>query len=154
VKLKQVIFGVIFTLSLVIPVKTLAHGTKIEYRQTNAIQIQAKYDDGQPMKNAQVVIYAPNNPSEAWLTDTTDDQGYYVFIPDSSQSGNWNIKVRQAGHGDMITIALEQDQIYNNHVQHNDLTILQKVLMSGMTVWGMVGTALFFKQRNDQNARS
>jgi nickel transport protein len=152
VNLKQVIFPLIFAFFLVTPVKTLAHGTKIEYRQIQGIQIQAKYDDGKPMKSAQVVIYAPNNPGESWLTGVTDDQGYFQFIPDPSQPGNWDIKVRQAGHGEILTIALDQDQVISLTQTNNDL--IQKIVLAGMGIWGMIGTALFFKQRNEKNARS
>ncbi len=41
--------------------KVLAHGANIEYRETSAITIQAKYDDDTPMAHAQVVIYAPSD---------------------------------------------------------------------------------------------
>ena len=36
--------------------QALAHGANIEYQETYAITIQAKYDDGTPMANAQVVV--------------------------------------------------------------------------------------------------
>lgn len=85
-------------------VPALAHGAKLEYQPINGIEIQARYDSGEPMKAAQVNIYAPDNPSESWQTGTTDDEGRFVFTPDPSQPGNWEVMVRQAGHGDVVAI--------------------------------------------------
>lgn len=130
--------------------QTLAHGAKIDYEMTQSLQIQAVYDNGQPMKAAQVVVYAPNNPTTPWLKGTTDEQGYFTFTPDLSQKGNWDVKVRQAGHGDIISIPLTQGED-NSSPQlttpsKTDYTSLQKALMAIMGVWGFVGTALFFSR--------
>lgn len=56
------------------------------------------------MRAAQINIYAPDNPSEPWQTGVTDDDGRFVFTPDPSQPGNWEVMVRQAGHGDVVAI--------------------------------------------------
>lgn len=90
--------------SLVAAVPALAHGAKIEYQPINGIEIQARYDSGEPMRAAQVNIYAPDNPSEPWQTGVTDDEGRFVFTPDPSRPGNWEVMVRQAGHGDVLAI--------------------------------------------------
>ncbi|MGF1486193.1 MAG: hypothetical protein ACFBSE_03660 [Prochloraceae cyanobacterium] len=47
--------------------KISAHGSQINYRSTRAIEIKATYDDGTPMALAQVVIYAPNDPTSPWI---------------------------------------------------------------------------------------
>lgn len=81
-----------------------AHGAKLEYQPINGIEIQARYDSGEPMRAAQVNVYAPDNPSEPWQTGTTDAEGRFVFTPDPSRPGNWEVMVRQAGHGDVVAI--------------------------------------------------
>lgn len=83
-----------------------AHGVKLEYQNTQAIQIQAAYDTGEPLAQAQVAVFAPDDPAKPWLTGTTDDQGRFVFTPDEAQTGGWEVQVRQAGHGDIVTIPL------------------------------------------------
>lgn len=88
------------------PGEVWAHASKIRYRQTQAIQIQALSEDNKPMTNAQVVVYAPDKLSKPWSTGTTDKSGYFTFIPDLSQPGNWQVKVSHAGHGDKINIAV------------------------------------------------
>lgn len=141
-------------LSLVaLPLKTLAHGANIDHRQTSAIEIQAKYDDGTPMANAQVVIYAPSDRATPWLKGTTDESGNFSFIPDTDAEniGNWDVKVRQAGHGDITSIPITED-LAENTVQtqlssssdDSDYSSAQKAIMAAAGVWGFVGTALFF----------
>ncbi len=139
------------------------HGTNINYQMTQAIRVQAKYDSGDPMKEAQVTVYAPNNPAEAWQTGTTDKQGYYVFVPNPEITGNWEVKIRKAGHGDIASIPVEKtntttastsassnnSQLPLAQVQGNSAgyTPLQRTVMGIVVVWGCVGTALFFMSR-------
>ena len=136
------------------------HGANIDFQVTQAIRVQAKYDSGDPMKEAQVTVYAPNNPAEAWQTGTTDKQGYYVFVPNSEITGNWEVKIRKAGHGDIASIPVEkatlttasrpstsQPQIAQVQGSSSGYTPLQRTVMGIVVVWGCVGTALFFMSR-------
>ena len=136
---------------LSIPEKTLAHGANIQYRETSAIAIQAKYDDGTPMANAQVVIYAPSDRATPWLKGVTDNEGNFSFVPDTNPRnvGNWDIKVRQSGHGDITSIPIDQGKLTN--VSQTQLasvgagySLAQKMVMAAAVGWGFVGTALFF----------
>lgn len=139
--------------------QVLAHGAQIGYSRTQALEIQATYDDGTPMSNAQVVIYAPNDPSRPWLTGTTNQAGKFVFVPDGEQSGNWDVKVRQAGHGKIITIpenailASETETNNSQELASSNNAIynpVQKIIMAAVGIWGFVGTALFFSRKKTQ----
>jgi nickel transport protein len=130
--------------------RTWAHGANISFQSTQAIEIQARYDGGTPMADAQVTVYAPDNPATPWLTGITDEEGKFMFTPDTSLTGNWDIKVRQAGHGDLISIPLgtNGEESAVAPVSGNaSYTPLQKALMAAVGVWGFVGTALFFSRR-------
>ena len=81
------------------PDHATAHGVKIEHRMTQVVEIQATYDTGTPLKNAQVTVYAPENPTTPWKQGMTDEAGNFMFTPDAVQNGYWEVKVRQAGHG-------------------------------------------------------
>jgi nickel transport protein len=98
--------------------KILAHGSNINYQATSAVEINAKFDNGQPMSNAQVVVYAPNTPSQPWLTGTTNENGKFIFVPDYNITGNWSVKVRIAGHGSIINIPI-QDVATQSHETKN-----------------------------------
>ncbi|VEP13597.1 conserved exported hypothetical protein [Hyella patelloides LEGE 07179] len=135
-----------------------AHGARIDYQQTSAIVIRATYDDGTPMAKAQAVVYAPDDPSTPWLKGMTDESGKFTFVPDAELSGNWDVKVRQAGHGDLVSIPLEQDAIaessttatMNSSMSATDIVSYspgQKLLMAISGVWGFIGTALFFYRK-------
>ncbi|MDY7015455.1 MAG: carboxypeptidase regulatory-like domain-containing protein [Cyanobacteriota bacterium] len=137
--------------------KGWAHGTAISYKIEQAIAIEATYDSGKPMANAQVLIYAPDNPSQVWQKGTTDERGKFVFIPDRARSGNWEVAVRQAGHGEIAVIPIPPEtatvppdsetaepQPVSISEEPETLTPLQKGTLVGSTIWGFVGTALFF----------
>ncbi len=135
------------------PEETLAHGARITYSETRGIQIVATYDQGNPMANAQVVIYAPNDPATPWLKGETDSQGSFSFVPDVDQPGNWDVQVRQSGHGSIISIPVAAESSTSETAitpatsADSDYTLGQKMLMSVSAVWGFVGTALFFSRQ-------
>jgi nickel transport protein len=130
------------------PDRVSAHGVKISYEATQALEIQANYDSGEPMANAQVTIYAPNR-SEPWLKGSTDAQGRFTFTPDATQSGNWEVKVRRAGHGDILNIPVGQQatSVSGSGSGQTGYTPLQTTMMAAAVIWGFIGTALFFSRR-------
>ncbi|MCW6036551.1 carboxypeptidase-like regulatory domain-containing protein [Spirulina subsalsa FACHB-351] len=151
--------------SIISPV--LAHGSRVEYRTTEAITLKASYDNGEMMKNAQVTIYAPNDPQTPWLQATTDEKGEFVFTPDPSIPGNWEVTVRQAGHGNIVSIPVgdstteagetpegETPPVRQATGSSGGYTPMQKAVMAGLGIWGFVGTALFFTRRNADHAHS
>ena len=152
-------FYFLFTLLalIVLPAKAFAHGANIEYRESSAITIQAKYDDGKPMKNAQVTIYAPKNRTTPWLKGTTDEDGNFSFIPDAAPEnvGNWDVKVRQSGHGNITSIPVAEGKLTTD-TQPQLLSAgagyspSQKIVMAAAVGWGFVGTALFFSRSKSE----
>jgi len=129
-----------------------AHGTTIAHRQATAIEIRATYDNGEPMRDAQVVVYAPDDPSEPWLRGSTDERGRFVFVPEAEQTGEWDVKVRQSGHGDIVSIPVEPGDgsaIARGNWSGGGYSPLQKVAIGAVGVWGFVGTALFFARKKD-----
>ena len=151
---------------------SLAHNTMIEYQATEAIAIEAKFDNGKPMTNAQVVVYAPDNPSVPWQKGLTDHKGQFTFIPDYDNQGDWSVKVRSAGHGSVISIPIQSLSSSSNIERSKNpptisaattktfsptlakannntpLSLTQKLVMAIMGSWGFVGTALFFSRNN------
>jgi len=128
-----------------LPMKAHAHGVRIEYTSSMAIEIVAKYDSGEPMSGAQVVVYAPDDPSTPWLTGVCDDEGRFTFTPDSSKPGTWDVQVRQAGHGGIVHIPVGEDMVVSGGT--GGYSVIQIVLMAACVIWGGVGTALYFSRR-------
>ncbi|MBN2587714.1 MAG: hypothetical protein JXA64_02345 [Candidatus Fermentibacteraceae bacterium] len=123
-----------------------AHGARViwEFRG-DSVFVSAAFDDGMPMDSAQVTVFSGAAPSEPWLTGFTDDRGGFAFLPDRSESSNWDVQVRKAGHGDIVHLSLESDTV--NSGSGGGLSALQTVLMSACVVWGFIGTAFFFASR-------
>ena len=130
---------------ILLPMHAYAHGARIEYKSSMAIEIVAKFDSGEPMDGAQVVVYAPDAPSTPWLTGICDGEGRFTFTPDSEKPGTWDVQVRQAGHGDIIHIPVGEGTV--STASSGGYSVLQIVLMSVCVIWGIVGTALYLSRR-------
>ncbi len=138
----------------------VSHGAKLTYDVEPTISLTATYDSGEPFNQAQVFVYSPENPQEPWKTGTTDELGRYQFRPNPEIPGNWTVTVRQAGHGDMITINLDESTPIANGSMGDaasssnsslladltDISIPQRLLTGASVIWGCVGTALYFSR--------
>jgi nickel transport protein len=141
---KFVLPFVVLLLVLLSTTTALAHGARIDYTVNMAIEIVAAYDSGEPMAEAQVTIYAPDDLETPWLTGTTDDEGRFIFTPDPAIPGTWDVQVRQAGHGDIVHIPVGEGV---TSAGSTGFTTVQIILMSACVIWGFVGTALYFSRR-------
>lgn len=129
-----------------------AHGVSLTSTASQAlvVEIDAAYDNGDPMVAAQVMVYAPNDPSQPWMTATTDEQGQFVFVPDQALPGTWEVTVRQSGHGGTTYVEVSDNpearvatQVAGTGTSYSSF---QWVLMGASVVWGFVGTALYFSK--------
>ncbi|MFQ3616317.1 MAG: carboxypeptidase-like regulatory domain-containing protein [Cyanobacteriota bacterium] len=148
-----------------------AHGVDITYQETRAIALEARYDGGQPMSGAQVAVFSPADPQTPWLRGTADESGRFIFSPDPAQPGNWEVQVRQAGHGEILVIPVGGEAAADTgdatsaaessapatsppatgslgSRSGGRLTPLQRLIMAASVIWGCVGTALFFSRRS------
>jgi nickel transport protein len=156
-----------------------AHGVKVQHQAVAAIAVVAQYDSGKPMAEAQVLVYAPDNPQAPWSTGTTDQTGKFIFTPDGNRPGNWEIAVRQGGHGAMVTVPWQTMVVASNNHNNQDgltnpsnpdrnkaapaitltatpassqaLSPIQRGITLGAIIWGFVGTAFFFSKRNGES---
>ncbi len=156
-----------YLLPLLLPVLALAapvaaHGSSISYTVGPAVALVARFDNGEPMAGAQVIIYAPDDPVTPWMTGTCNADGRFTFLPDPDRPGNWEVQVRQSGHGDMVVIPIDEETgtadgshagtaryaaVMQTAGNAGRYTPLQLFIMGATVVWGCVGTALFFINR-------
>lgn len=128
--------------------EVMAHGVELEYHESNAIEIIARYDTGEPMAEAQVAVFAPGSPAEPWLTGLSDESGRFYFVPDPQMPGLWEVQVRQAGHGGLIRVEVgETGENGDTPPAVGGFTFAQRMLMTAAVTWGLIGTALFFSRR-------
>lgn len=127
------------------PQAAWGHGVVIQSQTREVIEIVATFDTGEPMANAQVLVYAPSDPQTPRFTDQTDSQGRYILTPD--EAGTWEVAIRQAGHGEIAALTVsEEGALVNRYRSTSPLSPLQRGLMAGAVTWGCVGTALYFRQ--------
>ncbi len=120
-----------------------AHGTTIDLNEVQAIDITARFDNGDPMSGAQVSVYSPADAATPWLSGIADENGRFVFTPDRTIPGEWAIQVRTAGHGDWVYVELDGGEM-TALTSSGGFTPMQIIIMSAAVIWGMIGTALYF----------
>lgn len=147
-----IVLGILAAVLLVS--RVAAHGATITTtsQQATVVSLVATYDSGEPMANAAVTVYAPDDPATPWATATTDAAGQYVFVPDPQRPGTWEVTVRQAGHGSTAYVAVAGDTgdapvVAASTSDAGGYSPVQIVVMSAAVVWGFVGTALYFLRR-------
>lgn len=141
-------------LAAMIAPAALAHSVQVSAHLTEGVQVRAVYDTGQPMAQAQVALFAPNNPAQVWARGRTDNDGIFRFVPDAAQSGAWTVQVRQAGHGAIVSITTGNATTQMAAASAPEQTLTQKLVMAALVAWGALGTALFFRRRKGSSHAS
>lgn len=120
-----------------------AHGTKYKVVSEKVIGIKAMYDSGEPMANARVLIFAPDE-TKVTCTTESDSSGIFYLIPD--RAGTWTMQVRdRGGHGMRINLPVDESMQLGTAHKGSGMTFLQKIMAVLCVVWGCIGTALYFK---------
>ena len=107
---QQVVLSfVMLLLTLIFVPAAYAHGVVITYtlKANGEVELLAEFDTGEPITEAQVNIYSPEDPMNPWLTGVADTEGRYTFVIDPEVPGIWDIQFRKAGHGDIVHLQLE-----------------------------------------------
>lgn len=133
-------------LFLIMAFPLFAHGTKYEVLSEEIVGIKAMFDTGEPITNAKVLIFAPDE-TEVTYTTKSDSDGVFYVIPD--KAGTWTMQVRDKdGHGMRINLVVSESmQLVSNKGGKIGMTYLQKVIAALCVIWGCIGTALYFKRK-------
>ena len=135
------------------PSKAVAHQVQTDYilkdpanslanPQTQAstgqsIELHSGFANGEPLKGADVVIYAPNQPGRVWAKGLTDSKGRFAFAPDLSIQGDWEVEITRAGHADILTVPVSANGIEADLVSQNAASDLHYAETSP---WAFVGS--------------
>ncbi len=156
--MKNITIGIAVSLLLLLGSSAFAHGVTINHvidNVTGDVLLNAKFDTGEIMSEAQVSIFAPNDLANPWLVAEADELGNFRFSPDEGIPGLWEVQVRQAGHGDILRLTLDEGvmaSLSDARGAQGGFTVMQIVLMSASIIWGFVGTAFYFASRRPKAA--
>lgn len=131
-----------------VPVRGLAHAAFLEAEAVQAIRLTARYDTGEPMADARVVVFAPDAPATPHATGRTDARGVYLLVP-GPQPGRWTVQVRQDGHGAIIHVDTGAGAPMVVATGAGAPDRVQRAVMVALVVWGALGTALYFRRRRE-----
>lgn len=84
-----------------------AHGVVLQQdtrSDLEVVEITAVFDTGEPMAGALITVFSPRYPAHPWLSGRANQEGRFWFVPDSGQPGFWTVRVREEGHGAMISV--------------------------------------------------
>lgn len=124
-----------------------AHGANIQTRNITTVEIEANYDSGEPMAEAQVLVFDPTDSTSPRFEGISDQEGRFRFTPD--QPGAWEVTVRQAGHGAILSIPISEEGTAATSSGNSQLTLFQQLVIGGVVIWGAVGTALYFRRNKN-----
>lgn len=130
-----------------------AHGVIINHvidPLTGDIIMNAKFDTGEIMSEAQVAVFSPSDPATPWLVAEADALGNFRFSPDGTLPGLWEVQIRKAGHGDILRLQLDENtmaSLSESQANTTGFTLAQIILMSASVIWGFIGTAFYFAAR-------
>ena len=128
-----------------------AHGTRIELSvDGQTLRMQALFDTGEPMSAAQIVVYAADNPRQAWHSGVADEEGNYSFTVDKAIQGQWAISVRTAGHGEILYFDVSPDGVIDV-TQRSGRTPLQTGLLAG-GVLAVLGSIAWYFSRSGKKS--
>lgn len=107
-----VVFGM-----LMVAGKASAHMVETNYvleqfaDEQSVLNMQSTFSNGAPLKGAKVTVYSPNNPVTPWSQGVTDSDGRFSFSPNQSLPGDWEVSIEQQGHGDRLTVPVDENGV-------------------------------------------
>ncbi|MDB9528389.1 hypothetical protein PN498_20525 [Oscillatoria sp. CS-180] len=82
------------------------------------LEFTATFSTGEPMQDATVLVYAPEDLETPWQESQTDEQGHFTFAPDADQLGSWRIEFKQEGHEDIRIVPIDDMGIDYHNISH------------------------------------
>lgn len=140
-----VIFGL-----LTVAGKASAHMVETNYvldrfsdaQSEQVLKMQSTFSNGDPLKGAKVNVYSPNNPVTPWAQGVTDSEGRFSFAPDQALTGDWEVVIRQQGHGDILTVPVSEAGVTTELISDRDDTDIHYATTSYLSWVMSLGTLL------------
>lgn len=113
------------------------------------IEIEAYYGDGKPARNADVIVYEPNE--DVILTGKTDDNGRFKFIlNDTTGFENLTIVVEHIGHRAETKIDVTGGKFVVDMRESDDMPLYVSVIAGLGYLLGLAGFASLYIARKHE----
>ncbi|MBS3759252.1 MAG: carboxypeptidase regulatory-like domain-containing protein [Desulfobacterales bacterium] len=127
----------------------LGHGVQGRITPQTGMQVNASYDDGEPMAYAAVEVTHADEKLP-FQTGRTDRNGCFVFLPD--KPGDWRVVVNDGmGHQLSLTTQLDKNLELNKESgpekTYGALSRPEKALMGIAIIFGLSGVFFWWRGR-------
>jgi len=95
-----ILYFLTVALAVLLPCKAPAAG--LDLFAAHTVTVQFATQDGKPMADAEVKVYAPGDPTQVYKTGRTDKDGKFDFAAD--RDGMWTAEARTGGEIARATI--------------------------------------------------
>jgi hypothetical protein len=137
----------------------MAHSVNFETAlYSPVVTVKAYFSRNAPLKNASVVIFAPDG-QQPFQSGRTDTEGYFAFVPNIA--GDWTVNVDdEAGHAGKVIISVPDDfftkegfvesrrtveqqglvgEDYHHHVHDHHIPIVYRIVFGLSLIIGISG---------------
>ncbi len=116
------------------------------------LEFTASFSTGEPMADAEVIVYAPGDRETPWEETKTDEAGQFTFKPDETLVGDWRIEFKQDGHQDIRIVPIDDLGIdYQNISDAGDTEFHQiahlRMGVAALSAAGLGAGAVLFQRR-------
>lgn len=127
---------------LLFPVSLHTHG--VNYKKINGgVGIEAKYDGGEPISEAETKIFSPEDKIKIFQEGYTDINGRFLFYPD--KPGKWRVFISDGmGHGVSTSIDIKDIKTMKTGKTGNiPVPLYNKVLTGISIILGITGILFY-----------
>lgn len=105
---KNTLFGLIIGALVITLLSPSASAHRVHAKwEVGQVKVEAWYGGGDPMKNADVMVYAiEDGESELYENGKTDDEGIFVFTPKAGVENYQVVVESSGGHKDNFSLSL------------------------------------------------
>ncbi len=98
--------------------QALAHSVQTDYLLSpkDGLALDVTFSTGEPLADAPVKIYSPDNPAEPWFEGKTDENGQFNFLPDQKLEGEWTVEIGENSHADILSVPVEENGIQVDNI--------------------------------------
>ncbi len=117
----------------------------VEYAQP-AVVVHALYGGAEPVTDADVSIFSPENPDSPYQTGITDIAGLFAFVP--SGAGQWRVVIDDGfGHRAEQEIAVDWSAASSDAAPSGARSTADKAVLGVSIIFGLTGLLLWSQSR-------